>query len=253
MQNKAVESVALKLESSVKLTPFFVVGQETNLGKVSADWTIERCLCRPTSKARCPVAPMQSQRRDAPSARAISHALKCQAHLGHTDRARHAGCQQCDRCSRLASGRWIGTRALSRLRGIATPHGHRALPRRCRGPPVCKPLRCSARRKAPCSMGTAVHRARSAACRRLSNRDVGPPESFPQGPTGNLPEMLPLFPHPFFAVSKTTVICLRCEFARDSSTGLCSVSSVLVRISHTTQRNGWVEAVMVTWRKNRSG
>ena len=40
---------------------------------------------------------------------------------------------------------------------------------------------------------------------------------------------------------------------RDSTTGLCSVSSALVRISHTIQRNGWVKAVMVTWRKNRSG
>jgi hypothetical protein len=42
VQNKAVESIAEKLKSNFKETPFFVFGQERNLGKVSAEFLLER-------------------------------------------------------------------------------------------------------------------------------------------------------------------------------------------------------------------
>ena len=51
LQNKAVESVATKLRGNVG-TPFFVVGQKENLGKASAEWTLE------TRVERCPPPPV---------------------------------------------------------------------------------------------------------------------------------------------------------------------------------------------------
>jgi hypothetical protein len=42
VQNKAVESIAEKLKCNIKETPFFVFGQERNLGKVSAEFLLER-------------------------------------------------------------------------------------------------------------------------------------------------------------------------------------------------------------------
>ncbi len=43
VQNKAVDSLAEKLASTVLTCPFFVVGNEKNLGSTAAAYTLDRC------------------------------------------------------------------------------------------------------------------------------------------------------------------------------------------------------------------
>ena len=45
VQNKAVDSLAEKLASTVCTCPFFVVGSEKNLGSTAAAYTLDRCCC----------------------------------------------------------------------------------------------------------------------------------------------------------------------------------------------------------------